>query len=147
MITFFLCVNGVALVELLNSLESRSSELAMDVYFIFMVRTTTRKAGKPRFYCCASFLRRFKIICQDKVNFNNLLTFSWLFYSLQMNSLFFLVTASTVFYAVPSGKFSSGRWTWMVCICNVLQNAKKIKRQQQQQKNNAFWTLPIIGNS
>ena len=57
-------VNGVALVELLNSLDSRSSKLAMDAYFIFMVRTTTRKAETRRFYCCASFLGRFKIVCQ-----------------------------------------------------------------------------------
>ena len=42
-------VNGVALVELLNSLDSRSSKLAMDAYFIFMVRTTTRKAETRRF--------------------------------------------------------------------------------------------------
>ena len=75
-ITIFFFVNGVALVEVLNSLVSRSSELAMDAYFIFTVRTITREAGKPRFYCCASFLRRFKIVCQGKVNFNNMLTLS-----------------------------------------------------------------------
>ena len=105
MITFF--VNGVALVELLNSLDSRSSELAIDLYFIFMVRTTTRKAGKPRFYRSSSFPHRFKIVCQDKVNFNNLLTLSLLFISLQMNSVFFLVTASILFCPVWSGKLSS----------------------------------------
>ena len=97
-----------ALVELLNSLDSRSSELAIDAHFIFMVRTTTRKAGKPRFYCCTSFLHRFKIVCQGKINFNNLLTLFWLFYSLDMNSVFFLVTASILFYPVWSGKLSSG---------------------------------------
>ena len=75
MITNFF-VNGIAFVERLNSLEFRSSELAVDAYFIFMVRTTTRKAGKLRFYCCASFLGRFKIVCRGKVNFNNLLTLS-----------------------------------------------------------------------
>ena len=72
----FFFVNGVAPVELLNSLDSRSSKLATDAYFILMVRTTTRKAETRRFYCCASFLRRFKIVCQDEVNFNNLLTLS-----------------------------------------------------------------------
>ena len=111
-ITFFFC-EWCALVELLNSLDSRSSELAIDAHFMFMVRTTTRKAGKPRFYCCTSFLHRFKIVCQGKINFNNLLTLSWLFYSLDMNSVFFLVTASILFYPVWSGKLSSGWWIWI----------------------------------
>ena len=69
-------MNGVALVELLNSLDSVSAELATDAYFIFVVRTTTKKAGKPRFYRFASFLHRFKTVCQGKANFNNLLTLS-----------------------------------------------------------------------
>ena len=55
-------MNGVALVERLNSLDSESAELAMDAYFLFMVRTATRKAGKPRFYRSASFLHRFEIV-------------------------------------------------------------------------------------
>ena len=69
-------MNGVALVELLNSFDSGSAELAMDAYFIVMVKIKTRKAAKPPFYRSASLLYRFKIVCQDKVNFNNLLTLS-----------------------------------------------------------------------
>ena len=110
--------------------NSRSSELAIDAYFIFMVRTTTRKEGKLRFYCCASFLRRFKIVCQDKVGFNNLLTLSWLFYSLQMNSVFFLVTASLLFCPVWSGKLSSGWWIWIGYL-SVKDGAKRNKKQHQ----------------
>ena len=71
-----ICLNGVVLVELLNSFDSGSAELAINAYFIVMVRITTRKAAKARFYRSASFLHSFKIVIQDKVNFNNLLTLS-----------------------------------------------------------------------
>ena len=59
---FTFCVNGVALVELLNSLHCVSAELATDAYFLLMERTTTTtttKTGKPRFYHVASFLHIF----------------------------------------------------------------------------------------
>ena len=102
-----ICLNGVVLVELLNSFDSGSAELTINTYFIVMVMITTRKAAKARFYRSASFLHSFKIVFLDKVNFNNLLTLSWLFYSLQMNSVSFLVTASILLYPVWSGKVSS----------------------------------------
>ena len=62
-------VNGVALVELLNSLDSRNSELAIDAYFIFMIRTTTRKAGKPRFYVVLLFFIDSRLSAKGEVNF------------------------------------------------------------------------------
>ena len=69
-------MNGVALVELLNSFDSGSAELAIDAYFIVMVKIKTRQAAKPPFYRSAFLLHRFKTVCQDKVNFHNLLTLS-----------------------------------------------------------------------
>ena len=71
-----ICLNGVALVELLNSFDSGSAELAINAYFIVMLMIITRKAAKARFLRSASFLHSFKIVFQDKVNFNNLLTLS-----------------------------------------------------------------------
>ena len=35
--------------ELLNSLDSVAAELTIPTHFLLVVRTTTRKAGKPRF--------------------------------------------------------------------------------------------------
>ena len=83
-----------ALVELLNSLDSRSSELAIDAHFIFMVRTTTRKAGKPRFYCCTSFLHRFKIW---------ILCFFW-----WLHQFFFILFGQVSF--LVGGEFESGTY-------------------------------------
>ena len=69
-------MKGVALVELLNSFDSGSAELATDAYFIVMVKLKTRQAATPPFYRYAYLFHRFNIVCQDKVNFHNLLTLS-----------------------------------------------------------------------
>ena len=69
-------MNGVSHVELLDSFDYGSALLAIDTYFIVMVRITAGKAAKPQFHRSSSFPHRFKIVCQDKVNFNNLLTLS-----------------------------------------------------------------------
>ena len=123
-------MNGLSHVELLNSFNSGSAELAIDTYFIVKVRITARKAAKSRCYRYSSFPHRFKIVCQDKVNFNNLLTLSWLFFLLQMNSVLFLVTASILFCPVWSGKLSSVWRIWMRFL-SVKDGAKCKKKQHQ----------------
>ena len=49
--------------ELLNSLDSVAAERTIPAYFLLMVRTTTRKAGKPRFS-----LNKFAIQVENRSN-------------------------------------------------------------------------------
>ena len=65
-------MNGVAVIGLLNSLDSGSSaELAIDVRkFLLMVRTKNRER-KPRFYCVVRLVFWSIQECQAKVSFNN----------------------------------------------------------------------------
>ena len=48
-------MNGVALVELLNSFDSGSAELAIDAYFIVMAKIKQDKQRSPHFIALLPF--------------------------------------------------------------------------------------------
>ena len=60
--------------ELLKSLDSVAAELTIPAYFLLMVRTTTRKAGKHRFFLHV-FKNRFLTSNKSYVVNRNIFTF------------------------------------------------------------------------